>query len=162
MDRWVGALLEEDLHGAEDGRELSGLGQAVGAGCRSSLWHRHGPAGGDQIAERQWLAILAICHGDLRQGPGHEARHRPWPSTPALAPAMLNAQGPAIQVLITENRAHYQQLASHENEEPFAESHPTKHSLEPSIPWESTQAANGAFLLSTKAHTHREAVFISL
>lgn len=72
-------------------------------------------------------------------------------STQAPAPATPNVQGPAIQVLITENRAHYQQLASHENEEPFAESHPTKHSLEPSIPWESTQAANGAFLLSTKA-----------
>lgn len=80
-------------------------------------------------------------------------------STQAPAPATLNVQGPAIQVLITENRAHYQQLASHENEEPFAESHPTKHSLEPSIPWESTQAANGAFLLSTKARTHREAFF---
>ena len=62
-----------------------------------------------------------------------------------FSPATLNAQGPAIQVLITENGAHYQQLASLENEGPFAEAHPTKHSLEPSIPWDSTQAANGAF-----------------
>jgi hypothetical protein len=46
------------------------------------------------------------------------------PST--SAPDILNAQGPAIQVLITENGAHYQQLASHENEEPFAEAHPMK------------------------------------
>lgn len=73
------------------------------------------------------------------------------PST--SAPAILSAQGPAIQVLITENGAHYQQLASHENEEPFAKAHPTKRSPEPSIPWESTQAADGAFLLSTKAGT---------
>lgn len=82
------------------------------------------------------------------------------PST--SAPAIPNAQGPAIWVLITENRAHYQQLASHENQEPFAEAHPAKPSPEPSIPWESTLAANGAFLLSTKAGTHAEAFCISV
>lgn len=94
-----------------------------------------------------------VMRRDTAHGPAQ-------PST--SAPAILNAQGPAIQVLITENRAHYQQLASHENEEPFAEAHPTKHSLGPSIPWESTQAANGAFQPSTKAGTQVEAFFISV
>lgn len=132
-------------------------GQAVGAGCRSrpwrwgpgTHWHLHGPAG--------LLSTVETPDKAMRPGTAHSPVQHAAP-----APAILNVQGPVIQVFITENGANYQQLASHENEEPFAESHPTQHSLEPSIPQESTQASNGAFLLSTKAGTHREAFFISV
>lgn len=153
MGRWEGLAGEGPPVGG-GWALLSGLGQAVGAGCRSSPW-RWEPG-------THWhLHRLAGLLSTLCLAPDKALAMAQF-STQAPAPAILNVQGPVIQVLITENRAHYQQLASHENEEPFAESHPTKHSLEPSIPWESTQAANGAFLLSTKACTHREAFFISM
>lgn len=85
--------------------------------------HLRGPTCGSQVAEWQCLAVLSVYHGDSRLQLGGWLLYMAQPST--SAPAILNAQGPAIQVLITENGAHYQQLTSHENEEPFAEAHPT-------------------------------------
>lgn len=76
------------------------------------------------------------------------------------APVVLNAQGPACHSGFNYRKQGTLSTACFTpTEEPFAEAHPTKHGPERSMPWESTQAANGAFLLSTKAGTHGEAFF---